>query len=95
MDEPTIISYKPQILFNTLPTDLYVFNLLGDTLQTLSAYYKVYMSRPTHRDVEVLHGLPTANHTNAKDEKYKSPTQEMISSNKIWHQDQQNEELSS
>ena len=68
---------------------LYIFNLLGVTLQILSAYYKCYMSQQTHRGAEVLHGLPTANRTDAKDEKYKSPTQ-MISSNKIWHQDQQN-----
>ena len=43
----------------------------------------------TANGAEVLHGLPTANRTDAKDEKYKSPTQ-IISSNKIWHQDQQN-----
>ena len=37
--------------------DLYIFNLLGVTLQTLSAYYKVYMSQQTHRASQVLHGL--------------------------------------
>ena len=52
-----IISYKPQILFDTLPTVWQIFNLLVVTLQTLSAYYKVYMSQPTHRGAEVLHGL--------------------------------------
>ena len=56
LDEPTIISYKPQILFDTLPTVWQIFNLLV-VIQTLSAYYKVYMSQPTHRGAEVLHGL--------------------------------------
>ena len=65
MDEPTIISYKPQILFDTLPTVWQIFNLLVVTRQTLSAYYKVYMSQPTHRGAEALHGLPTANRTDA------------------------------
>ena len=48
------------------------------------------MSQQTHRGAEVLHGLPTANRTDATDETYTSPTQEIIASNKIWHQDQKN-----
>ena len=66
---------------------LYIFNLLGGhTSDPLCILQVLYV---TANGAEVLHGLPTANRTDAKDEKYKSPTQ-MISSNKIWHQDQQN-----
>ena len=65
LDEPTIISYKPQILFDTLPTVWQIFNLLGVTLQTLSAYYKVYMSQPNTQSCVGTAWTPTANRTDA------------------------------
>ena len=48
------------------------------------------MSQQTHKCAEVLHGLQLQIVLTLKMKDINLPTREMISSNKIWHQDQQN-----
>ena len=59
---------------STSLADLYSFNLLGVTLQTLSAYYKVYVTANAQK-----HGGTLWTPTTTADKKYKSSMHEMIS----------------